>query len=984
MKLRFYSLFSLFFILTSFVSCSSDSPSGGEEVPTKLTIKLSEITFNSDGGTQNLEFYSPQSWSISLSESGGDTSWCTLFRTSGDKGYATVKITTRRNDSYDERNVSLTVVAGDERKSVTIVQKQKDAILLTSDKVEIGEEGGEFVIELATNVEYNVEISPQCQSWIHKSPATRSLTSHHLRFTADKNEFTEKREGSIIFSAAGITEEVMVYQSEASALILSTNRQFLPPSSGRFSVELKSNMEYEWEVTKGGDWLHPDFTRSMSSHTLFFTYDENLSELDKRTAQVVFKVPSGETALLEVEQHPKGKIILNDDIVNIPASGGEFMISYDATSRMSADYPEWMEQITNYRSSRGIEAYNLWFRAKPNHLEESRTGNIRIYDYLNPSLSESIVIRQEGSKTELNLSCPEGAFNDARTHTFTINVTSNVPYSLEVPDVFVKLGNNKYRIDGSYSQKNISYNISLMVGGNVVKSAMISRAEPITPRISKDASTLSGDGGDIDVYIYCNSDMTLTIPASATWVTLKNKKIAEMNPASDVWTFTVAPNSSASNRECLIEVSGPKNFKENVRIEQKGQVPAVGADGTVTLPSVGQLAEALGEERMKTMTAMAISGQVNGEDIATIRNMSTNHHLVNLDLSKTNMKGDPGHTYFTGHPYSVRYPGIIAKDNQIGNFMFYQTKLQKVTLPNNITEIGYGAFSKSDITSIVIPEGVVSIMEDCFNACHSLQSVVLPATLKEIPSGAFFECYALKEVVIPHGVTKIGSKAFTPKDATSTKGSLSSVSISSTVTHIGDFAFNCQKLTSIEVPSSVSEMGVNVFKENRNLKSATFHNTMEVLPRGTLESCTALTTLRLPTNLKVIGQSALAHTGLKSFVVPEGVTELGISALEGMSCTSLTLPTSLKKIGSWALGQLYYLTEITIPASVNSMGTYALGSPCGLQRIHLKGSNPPKEEGEVFSSNFDYTKCILFVPKGSKETYSNHKIWGKFKDIREE
>jgi len=78
--------------------------------------------------------------------------------------------------------------------------------------------------------------------------------------------------------------------------------------------------------------------------------------------------------------------------------------------------------------------------------------------------------------------------------------------------------------------------------------------------------------------------------------------------------------------------------------------------------------------------------------------------------------------------------------------------------------IGKGAFQgNADITSVAIPEGVVSIGASAFEGCAKLATVILPASLRTIDRRCFADCSSLTNIVIPDSAQKIqftGDSAF--------------------------------------------------------------------------------------------------------------------------------------------------------------------------------------------------------------------------------
>ena len=97
---------------------------------------------------------------------------------------------------------------------------------------------------------------------------------------------------------------------------------------------------------------------------------------------------------------------------------------------------------------------------------------------------------------------------------------------------------------------------------------------------------------------------------------------------------------------------------------------------------------------------------------------------------------------------------------EIGYNAFCRTDLTSVTIPNSVTYIGWCAFSEcSGMTSVTIPESVKSIADYAFQGCLSLTSVTIPDSVESIGTKAFYYC-GLTSVIIPLSVTSIGADAF--------------------------------------------------------------------------------------------------------------------------------------------------------------------------------------------------------------------------------
>ena len=135
-----------------------------------------------------------------------------------------------------------------------------------------------------------------------------------------------------------------------------------------------------------------------------------------------------------------------------------------------------------------------------------------------------------------------------------------------------------------------------------------------------------------------------------------------------------------------------------------------------------------------------------------------------------------------------------------------------------------------------------------------------------IPEDAFYNCDDLTSVTIPDSVTSIGAYAFY------SCSSLSSVTIGESVTSIGNYAFeDCYALTSVTIPDSVTSIG-----------------------EGAFNSCSSLSSVTIGESVTSIGDYAFYYCLKLSYVRYEGVSapSYGSSCFYGTSVTSVSVPLS--------------------------------------------------------------------------------------------
>lgn len=101
------------------------------------------------------------------------------------------------------------------------------------------------------------------------------------------------------------------------------------------------------------------------------------------------------------------------------------------------------------------------------------------------------------------------------------------------------------------------------------------------------------------------------------------------------------------------------------------------------------------------------------------------------------------------------------------------------------------------MTSVVIPETVISIGEYAFFIYSGLKSVIIPESVSSIGNYAFYGCSSLTSVIIPNSVTSIGDYAFYGCIG------LTSVILSESLEEIGIYAFaQCNAINVVEYPST--------------------------------------------------------------------------------------------------------------------------------------------------------------------------------------
>ena len=263
------------------------------------------------------------------------------------------------------------------------------------------------------------------------------------------------------------------------------------------------------------------------------------------------------------------------------------------------------------------------------------------------------------------------------------------------------------------------------------------------------------------------------------------------------------------------------------------------------------------------------------------------------------------------------------------------TALTTLSLPENVVSIGENAFRNcTGLTSVTIPNSVTSIGDGAFSGCTGLTSVVIPDSVTSIGARAFYNCTGLTSVTIGTSVTSIGSNAFYYCTG------LTSVTIPDSVRSIGEGAFSgCSSLESITIPFVGAEAGKTSYSYYQYPFGYIFGTTsytggmrVEQYYYGSSTSRTTYDDYYIPSSLRsvtVTGGNILYGafyncSMLTSVTIPDSVASIGSYAFRGCrGLTSVTIGNSVTSIGEYAFFYCTGLTSVTIGNSVRSIGDYA-------------------------------------------------------------
>ncbi|MBR4100382.1 MAG: glycoside hydrolase family 9 protein [Oscillospiraceae bacterium] len=204
-----------------------------------------------------------------------------------------------------------------------------------------------------------------------------------------------------------------------------------------------------------------------------------------------------------------------------------------------------------------------------------------------------------------------------------------------------------------------------------------------------------------------------------------------------------------------------------------------------------------------------------------------------------------------------------------------------------------------DPVVITIPEGVTRIGEQIFGKKNAfVTEVVIPESVTAISKEAFTRCSKLTALNLPEAIEEIGDDAFSNTPWLKAQLAESPLLIINGLLIDGTSAKG-----EVVVPEGVTTILGSAFNLNKSITSVVISEGVETIGESAFYGCTALTSVKFPESLRTIEKSAFYNTGLTSLTIPDGVKEIGSEAFT--NCKALTEATVLPKdavIGAEAFG----------------------------------------------------------------------------------
>ena len=326
-------------------------------------------------------------------------------------------------------------------------------------------------------------------------------------------------------------------------------------------------------------------------------------------------------------------------------------------------------------------------------------------------------------------------------------------------------------------------------------------------------------------------------------------------------------------------------------------------------------------------------------------------------------------------------------DYLMGN-PFSKFNVKTVIIENGVTSIGYQAFCGcTRVVDVIVPDSVTSIGDSAFYNCQKLNNITIPNSVTSIGNSVFYNCTNLLRITLP-GLENIGKYSlcecpnlrrieyYGTKNQwnkicklqnNSKLNNVETFCIDGLTGSFDPITYSTKDYLKFKIDDNVTLVGYDKNKmksKNINVDSiefAGFKFNVTSIGNSAFRSCTSLTSVTIGNSVTSIDDYAFEGcTSLTNITIPNSVTSIGSYAFTGcVSLKSVTIPNSVTSIGGSAFRSCTSLTSVTIGNSVTSIVDYAFYNCTSLTNVTI--GNSVTSIGDYVFKNCEKLEKIVYT-----------------------
>ena len=653
----------------------------------------------------------------------------------------TLHYTVAPNDSYDGRKTE--IIYRDKSDSsiadtLTILQAQKDAIIISEKEVKVGSEGGTVEVKIDANVDFEMQL-PDVE-WISET-STRGLSTHKKYLKIAENTGETSRTAEVVFknTTSGIEETLTISQSAKGKRVKVHVEK--PGTLSDYIAESEKLHIEELEVSGNLGGKDIAFICEMAGTYNHANTEGKLVYLDMTEANIVadgeyyLRTSSGKEYL--PTENTIGEHMFSSrglQTILLPKS----VTSIDDNAFFSCHSLNKVVIYDNSVKTIGMGAFQYCSSLADIVLPEGVT-----------TIARSAF---DGCSSLSRIDLPEGVTTIGHSAFYGCEKLSSVklPNSLTTIEGFAFSGCNGLTItipDNVESMSMLTFSDCTGLDITIPGRFLTKIENPIGSNCKDVRVTIAEGTTVIEEYAFQKRPgiVSVTIPESVT--SIGHAAFWQCSGLTDI----IIPSS-------VTEI-GDDAFSECTNLTN------------VTLPD-GLTFIGEGVFPMCTsLRSVTIPNSVNTVDAPFYGCSSLSDIKVPDYLYETSIFSGTGITDITV-PEGTTVVGSFADCTKLASITFPEgikaltdfsgcSSLRAIDIPDGVSVIGSALFRGCvNLTKVTIPNSVVSLEWFAFSDCSSLTRITIPNHIATISSGAFSGCSLLTNVTLGSGVASIEDIAF--------------------------------------------------------------------------------------------------------------------------------------------------------------------------------------------------------------------------------
>ena len=608
-KIKSYAVVGVFsFLLPLFsflviTSCSSD-----DGYQSRLReLLLEDMTFGCEQGEQEQTFRHED---LSAYTVKSNQSWCVPRL---DINNSKLIVTVMANDTYDARidTVTFTDSNNQATRFITVTQARRTGLILDKISFEAKMAGDTITAKLKSNVSYTVQI-PDTIDWVTRpisSSKARGLEESSITFYVNKNKTYHDRDAVITVTNKDekLTDKLTIHQPFNQVFKVDSTAFEASMDGQEIIANVESNIPFTVTIPDSSKWVtipkrlikNDEFTTTDTE--LKFTVKENTTYHARDAVIILSNEQGGISDTISIHQPFTAVFKADKKSFEAPMDGGTITINMESNVSYDVKIPDgcdWISRAASRSGTRGTTASVVELKVAANKSYKAREAVVIIGNQA-AGVSESITITQPFNTT---FSVDKNDFEvEQGGGTFTVNLTHNISYDVEIPDDcdWITLPTStrgksqtsklksqtsnlksqtraepeataitfRVKANESYKARDAVVTIGNKAAGVSIK---ISVHQPFSTVFSVDKNThdVDQDGGTVIVTLTHNIGFDVKIPDDCDWITLpastrgksqtsnlKPQTRAGAESQTTVLTFRVKENTTYEARDAIITIS---------------------------------------------------------------------------------------------------------------------------------------------------------------------------------------------------------------------------------------------------------------------------------------------------------------------------------------------------------------------------------------------------------------------------------------------